>query len=208
MKEASNIRESGRKAELAEIISQTRKKRGLTQEELAELTHLTVRTIQRIENGKTTPRSYTLKTIISVLNISLDDLQVSHCDVPDLDIFTTTMNGGKAKYNLRLVFLSCFCYLVLPFVHFVVPHYLLSRMKGLPPEVLAYAREVVRGQIYWLLALHLILLLTVTCNFLCVSYLHRSYYLHYLIPALGMYFVNAIVISRALLKLKRLTNSI
>lgn len=53
--------------ELGKKISELRKARGLTQEELVEKCNIGVRTIQRIEAGEVTPRSYTIKTILAAL---------------------------------------------------------------------------------------------------------------------------------------------
>lgn len=202
--------ESNTETGISGIVSLARKKRGLTQEELAELTHLTVRTIQRIENGKTTPRSYTLRTISTALDIPFEDLHAFHNSDLSYDPLNTVtaIDAEKVMHELRLICLSCFSYLVLPFVHFLVPLYLQRKMKGLPPAALAYARHVLRGQIYWLLALHLMLLLTVAYNFLVVPHLHPSYFLHYLVPTLFMYVVNALWITRTLLECKKLTNNL
>ncbi len=49
------------------IIKELRIKKGMTQEELAEMTELSARTIQRIENGEVDPRSYTLQMIAKAL---------------------------------------------------------------------------------------------------------------------------------------------
>lgn len=51
-----------------------RKAKGLTQEELAEKSHINVRTIQRIEAGAVEPRSYTLKAILTALDRDQDVL--------------------------------------------------------------------------------------------------------------------------------------
>jgi transcriptional regulator with XRE-family HTH domain len=56
-------------------ISETRKSKGLTQEELAEKSKMNLRTIQRIENSSNVPRGKTLNLICGVLNIHLDDLR-------------------------------------------------------------------------------------------------------------------------------------
>ena len=61
--------------ELGQKILELRKQKGLTQEELVEQCNISVRTIQRIEAGETMPRVYTIKTILSVLDRDLDDLQ-------------------------------------------------------------------------------------------------------------------------------------
>ncbi|WP_158531193.1 helix-turn-helix domain-containing protein [Algoriphagus chordae] len=55
--------------ELGKRISEMRKAKGLTQEELVELCNLNVRTIQRIEAGEVTPRSYTVKALFEALGI-------------------------------------------------------------------------------------------------------------------------------------------
>jgi len=54
-------------------LKKIREEKNLTQEELAEKSGLSVRTIQRIEAG-TEPKGYTLKTLASSLEISEKDL--------------------------------------------------------------------------------------------------------------------------------------
>ncbi|MDR6760278.1 transcriptional regulator with XRE-family HTH domain [Flavobacterium sp. 2755] len=56
-------------------ISETRKIKGFTQEELAELSKVNLRTIQRIENSNNEPRGKTLDLICEVLQIDKADLQ-------------------------------------------------------------------------------------------------------------------------------------
>ena len=58
--------------ELGKKISELRKAKGLTQEELVEKCNISVRTIQRIETGDVTPRMYTIKTILAALDHDLD----------------------------------------------------------------------------------------------------------------------------------------
>src|SRR5690606_23350876 len=55
-------------------ITQLRKQKALTQEQLAELSKVNVRTIQRIENNETTPRGATLKLICDALNVTPDEI--------------------------------------------------------------------------------------------------------------------------------------
>jgi transcriptional regulator with XRE-family HTH domain len=61
-----------RQPELGKKISELRKAKGLTQEELVEKCNISVRTIQRIETGDVTPRMYTIKTILAALDHDLD----------------------------------------------------------------------------------------------------------------------------------------
>lgn len=60
--------------ELGKKIVQLRKASQLTQEELVEKCNISIRTIQRIESGDVTPRSYTVKTIFAALNYEPEDV--------------------------------------------------------------------------------------------------------------------------------------
>lgn len=60
--------------ELGRKIYDLRTEKGLTQEELVEKCNISVRTIQRIENGEVTPRSYTIKSILVALDYDLNKL--------------------------------------------------------------------------------------------------------------------------------------
>ena len=55
-------------------IKELRESKGFSQEELCENSGISLRTIQRIENGESVPRGSTLKTIASSLNVSPDFL--------------------------------------------------------------------------------------------------------------------------------------
>lgn len=59
--------------ELGRKIAELRKAKGFTQEELVEKCKLNVRTLQRIESGEVTPRSYTLKIIFATLDYQIQD---------------------------------------------------------------------------------------------------------------------------------------
>jgi transcriptional regulator with XRE-family HTH domain len=52
-------------------IKEVRLKKGLSQEDLAEKSNVNLRTIQRIENNETTPRSKTLNLIFSTLEVEV-----------------------------------------------------------------------------------------------------------------------------------------
>lgn len=62
--------------EMMEMIGQKIKElrvlKGLTQEDLAEKTNLSVRTIQRIESGDVDPRTYTLNLLAEALDVELE----------------------------------------------------------------------------------------------------------------------------------------
>jgi transcriptional regulator with XRE-family HTH domain len=60
--------------DLGKKIAELRKAKSLTQEELVKKCNLNVRTLQRIESGVVTPRSYTVKTIFAALDCNINDL--------------------------------------------------------------------------------------------------------------------------------------
>ena len=55
--------------ETGKLIKELRIKKGMTQEQLADKTEVSVRTIQRIENGEVDPRAYTLQMIAKALEV-------------------------------------------------------------------------------------------------------------------------------------------
>ena len=55
--------------ETGKLIKELRIKKGMTQEELADKTEVSTRTIQRIENGEVDPRAYTLQMIARALEV-------------------------------------------------------------------------------------------------------------------------------------------
>ena len=57
-----------------QYIKEKRIQKGMTQEELAAKTDISIRTIQRIENDEVDPRTFTLQTIATVLEITYDEL--------------------------------------------------------------------------------------------------------------------------------------
>ena len=77
--------------ETGKLVKELRIKKGMTQEELADLTELSARTIQRIENGEVDPRAYTLQMIAKALEV-------------DFSIFTeneSTENEDSEDINKR-----------------------------------------------------------------------------------------------------------
>lgn len=59
---------------IADNIRKLRKLRGFTQEELAELLHLTPQAISRWETGKTMPDAERIIDLAAVLNCSADEI--------------------------------------------------------------------------------------------------------------------------------------
>ena len=68
---------TNQKKVIATLVKEGRQAKGYTQKELSDLSNISVRSIQRIENGEIQPRSYTLKTLSQVLDISFEEFSMS-----------------------------------------------------------------------------------------------------------------------------------
>ena len=90
--------------ELGKQISALRKARGLTQEELVSKCNINVRTIQRIESGEVTPRSYTVKIILEAMEYDLNTIQLNERE----EISNTALNHNtkllKTSFFLGIVY--------------------------------------------------------------------------------------------------------
>lgn len=82
--------DSNQKKMTATWLREGRLSKGLTQKELAEKSNISIRSIQRIENGDLMPRSYTLKTLASILELSFEEFMATarrqHIVIGDTDV--------------------------------------------------------------------------------------------------------------------------
>jgi transcriptional regulator with XRE-family HTH domain len=87
-------------------INEVRKSKGLTQEELADLSKVNLRTIQRIENNESEPRGKTLILICEALDIDVEELISSKKQMEDNSNnqlvygFTLASKGKRFVANL------------------------------------------------------------------------------------------------------------
>jgi transcriptional regulator with XRE-family HTH domain len=94
--------------ELGKKVLELRLSKGFTQNELAEKCNLSIRTIQRIELGEVIPRSFTLKTIFSVLDYEFYDAKTVSQNAKTLTFKETILEIFNLKKNTmkKLSFLS------------------------------------------------------------------------------------------------------
>ncbi|MDX5339131.1 MAG: helix-turn-helix transcriptional regulator [Cyclobacteriaceae bacterium] len=90
--------------ELGRKISELRKAKGLTQEELVEKCNLNVRTIQRIEAGEVTPRSYTVKALFEALDFQDGNESASSSQKPQNPVFIYVAIGAALIYFFLSIF--------------------------------------------------------------------------------------------------------
>ncbi|MCW9037204.1 helix-turn-helix transcriptional regulator [Altibacter sp.] len=104
--------------ELGQKILELRRQKGLTQEELVEQCNINVRTIQRIEAGEVTPRSFTLKTILNALGENLENLN----DPPSHEENFIHREVGVSAFYIKLAWISGLIYFLSGFVEFAVDY--------------------------------------------------------------------------------------
>ena len=192
--------------ELSKKIALARKKKGLTQEQLADLTNVTVRTIQRIESGESTPRAFTIKALAEALETNFEDLslfgEVQNSPFSNGSVlFQNSFNLDNERHMLKVLCLSCFSYLALPLIHFLIPIYYFKKSGISHPKTISVARSIIRQQIYWVVTLSFLMLLAMAYNFIANVYFEASYLLHYLWLFFAMYILNAFIIVRSLIRI-------
>ena len=82
-------------------IQKLRLQRGWSQQQLAQLTGLSVRTIQRIENGQT-PSMESLKSLAAVFETDFQQLQPQEASMPDLPNPTPAASTASLEEAMAL----------------------------------------------------------------------------------------------------------
>ncbi len=112
-----------------------RKRKGLSQEDLAETAKVNLRTIQRIENNENEPRGKTLQLICEALDINVDDI---------LDY------GKKEDKNyLILLHLSVISFLIIPLGNIIIPLVIWLIKKDKIIGIKEVGSRLLNFQIFW-----------------------------------------------------------
>lgn len=193
---------------LGSKVVSARKSKGLTQEQLAERASVTVRTIQRIESDDSIPRDYTLKAIAAALGMPLEDfISVRSCLNKVCTAYLSVQEEKLAeptesRHFLQLLNLSAFSYLVVPFIHFLIPIFLLKKRKGKDNVLQTTGQRIIRQQIYWTVSTHFLMLLTLIYNLVQATWFGKTNLLNYLWVFAGMYILNAFIIFFTALRIR------
>mgnify|MGYP003634480722 FL=1 len=126
---------------LAKRVKELRKRNGLSQEELTENSGLSLRTIQRIENGETQPTGDTLKRIAKALNVTPNELM-------DWTIM-------EDKGFLKALNLSALTFLFFPILGILVPLIMWISKKDKLKDLNKIGRDVINFEITWTVLLFL-----------------------------------------------------
>ncbi len=128
--------------DIGKKIKELRNRKGLSQEELADLTQLSLRTIQRIENGETEARGDSLKKLAGALGITPEEL-IGHSSKLD-----ETEKENNNQY-LVLLNLSALSFLVFPILGIIVPLIFWSLKKNTVKNIDILSKRLINFQISW-----------------------------------------------------------
>lgn len=121
--------------DIGKKIKALRKKKGLSQEELAETAKVNLRTVQRIENNESEPRGTTLNLICTVLETNAEEI---------LDY------GKQEDTSYLIVFhLSVIAFLVIPVGNIILPLILWLNKKDKVTGLKEMGANLLNFQIVW-----------------------------------------------------------
>jgi len=169
------------KSELSKRVKELRSRKGLSQEQLAENSGLSLRTIQRIENGETEPRGETLKRLMNALDAAPDDLM-------DWSI-------AEDKGFLTAVNLSALGFFVFPLLGILIPLIMWISKKDKLKDINKTGKEILNFQITWNLLVFLTYIFFMGWMFLMHSLFHNPLMLVGIIGFLYMYNFVLIIIN-------------
>jgi transcriptional regulator with XRE-family HTH domain len=132
---------------LAKKIKELRSRKGFSQEELAEKSGLSLRTIQRIENGETIPRGDTLNKLTTALNVSPDEL---------LDWQVVEDKGVLLMLNMSQLGILAF-----PLLGIIIPMAIWTMRKDTIKGVNEQGISIINFQITWIILVISVFLLSI-----------------------------------------------
>lgn len=130
-------------ASLASKIKTLRKRKAFSQEQLAENSSLSLRTIQRVENGETIPHGDSLRKLTQALGVNPDDI-LEWAPMED-------------KGYLIIMNLSALAFIFHPLLGVIIPVVMWILKKDKIKLVDDSGRKLISFQITWTLLLYMLL---------------------------------------------------
>ncbi len=130
------------KNHLAIRLKELRNQKGMSQEVLADESGLSLRTIQRIENGETNPTGDSLKRLSNALNLNPDEL--------------IDWSIKEDKRYLTFLNLSTLTFLFFPMLGILVPFILWTSRKGKIKNINKLGKDLINFEITWTILLFFI----------------------------------------------------
>ncbi|WP_369049310.1 DUF4870 domain-containing protein [Tenacibaculum sp. UWU-22] len=160
--------------DIGKKIRAIRKKKGLSQEELAELAKVNLRTIQRIENNESEPRGKTMSLICEALHINTEEI----------------LNYGKQndKNYLIIFHLTVLTFLAIPIGNIIIPLIMWMNKKDKIIGLKKTGTNLLNFQIVWSILAYI----SIT-TFVLFKIMHYRYSLILFYLWIGLYIINIIL---------------
>ncbi|WP_223650679.1 helix-turn-helix domain-containing protein [Hymenobacter psoromatis] len=158
---------------LAEKIVAHRQRLGLSQENLAEASNLSLRTVQRIEKNETLPRGFTLQALAAALQLSVEDLTAASSQVAAVEPAPVGVVDAPEEVSayVALMYLSCFSYVFLPGANIVLPLWLRYRKRH-NLEIQKAGSQLLNFELVWTLVTYGGYLLLLAAQIGLILYFH------------------------------------
>lgn len=127
-------------------IRTLRKSKGLSQEALAEMAGINLRTLQRIEAGDAIPRGETLRLLAQALEVPVETLSPAPDPAP--------LAAFEDQGILKLLNLSALSFWFIPFGNILIPFALWMYKRNTVSGVNELGKRILNFQITWSLAVY------------------------------------------------------
>jgi|GEM_PF-1648968 len=194
-------------------IQAIRKGKGYSQELLAEESGVSLRTIQRVEQGETVPRGHTVQALATALGVSLEAFRPEPAEAPEpvpaaAELPARVVGPGPAVLRadpelVQLLNLSALSFLLLPLLNIVVPLWLWRRHRRTTAHVAEVGRRVLGFQVLWQVGSTLAYLLLLVAHLLAASHHWPMWRGGYLELFIGSYALNVLVVGYSAVQLRR-----
>lgn len=118
-----------------------RNKNNLTQTELAKKSGLSLRTIQRVENGNT-PKGFTLESLANALKVKPEDLLNKKIDLE----------------KIKIINISALSFCIIPFGNIILPAILTFKSKN--EKTKSLGKDILSIQIIWSIITSILLIIS------------------------------------------------
>jgi transcriptional regulator with XRE-family HTH domain len=136
-------------------LKEHRTSKQLSQQELAEKSGISIRTIQRIEKRHSSGSPYIVKSLCNALEIEVDTLdldiipEASEAEYQnEIDQAHTAREANEIKNKVKLVNFSSLFILLFPFLNVIIPLLIFRKYKSSFRNNLA-VRKIISFQIIW-----------------------------------------------------------
>ncbi len=166
------------KNQLASRIKELRNQKGMSQELLSEESGLSLRTIQRVENGESNPTGDSLKRLSHALNVNPDEL--IDWSIKEDNRYLTILN------------LSALTFLFFPLLGILVPFILWTSKKGKIKNINKLGKDLINFEITWTMLLFFIPIMLLVLSKIGII---ENLTLSIIFIVVGvMYFINLILV--------------